>query len=320
MGQILSQDEVDALLSAVNVSGGPDKKGEREIRPYDLANQDRVVHGKMPVMEIIYERFTRLFRVSLSNSLRKIATVSMVSTDLLRFGELINTLPIPSCICVMRFNTLRGPAIMVFEPKLAYSIIDSYFGGTDRVFLKIVGKEFTMIELSFMKKVMEMAINNLEEAWKPIHPLDAQYVRTEINPQFVGIAPPSEIMITTTFEVEFKSASGAIIIVIPYSTIEPIKQKLSSSIQTDNDADNFVWKQVMHNNIKEVSSNVIVNMGMAEMTIGHLLNLKKGDIIPLDMQSDGEASVVVEDVEKMKCIIGTHKGNKAVQITNIVDK
>ena len=241
MAQVLSQDEVDALLNAVNDDAdetsdfgfdddSSDIESAENIQPYDLTNQDRVIRGRMPILEIIYERFIRSFRVSLSNSLRKISTISMISTDLLKFGEFVNTLPIPSCMSIIRFNELRGPALVVFESKLAYAIIDSYFGGTDRPFTKIEGKEFTPIELSFMKRVMDMAIIDLEEAWAPVHKIDAQYVRTEINPQFVGVVPPSDVIITTTFEVEFESASGTIMIVVPYSTIEPIKQKLSSRL------------------------------------------------------------------------------------------
>ena len=128
MAQVLSQDEVDALLNAVNDDGdtsadsgdgfGEVEESDANIQPYDLTNQDRVIRGRMPILEIIYERFIRQFRVSLSNSLRKISTISMISTDLLKFGEFVNTLPIPSCMCIMRFNELRGPALIVFESKL----------------------------------------------------------------------------------------------------------------------------------------------------------------------------------------------------------
>ncbi|WP_417336107.1 flagellar motor switch protein FliM [Halobacteriovorax marinus] len=330
MAQVLSQDEVDALLNAVNdgdsddLSFGGDSgdfdsgdDSDDNIQAYDLTNQDRVIRGRMPILEIIYERFIRSFRVSLSNSLRKISTISMISTDLLKFGEFVNTLPIPSCMCIMRFNELRGPALLVFESKLAYAIIDSYFGGTDRPFTKIEGKEFTMIELSFMKKVMDMAINDLEEAWAPVHRIDAQYLRTEINPQFVGVVPPSDVIIATTLEVEFESASGTIMIVVPYSTIEPIKQKLSSSFQTDNDMADSIWTQAMNEHIKQAHATMVVKLGETNITVGDLVTLEKGDIIPLNQEASGEVVVEVEGVEKMKCLIGTHKGNRAVQITNV---
>jgi flagellar motor switch protein FliM len=329
MAQVLSQDEVDALLSAVNEdvetsgleapsAGNGDVSSESEdsnIQPYDLTNQDRVIRGRMPILDIIYERFIRQFRVSLSNSLRKISTISMISTDLLKFGEFVNTLPIPSCMCIMRFNELRGPALIVFESRLAYAILDSYFGGTDRPFTKIEGKEFTSIELSFMKRVMDMAINDLEDAWAPVHRIDAQYVRTEINPQFVGVVPPSDVIITTTFEVEFESASGTIMVVIPYSTIEPIKQKLSSSYQTDNDVVDTIWTRSMNEHVQHSNATVVVKLGETDMSIGDLIGLQVGDIIPLNQEVSGELDVEIEDVKKMKCLVGVYKGSKAVQIT-----
>jgi flagellar motor switch protein FliM len=341
MAQVLSQDEVDALLNAVNDgdSGGANLLGSQNvgspsfdnfddsddnIQAYDLTNQDRVIRGRMPILEIIYERFIRSFRVSLSNSLRKISTISMISTDLLKFGEFVNTLPIPSCMCIMRYNELRGPALLVFESKLAYAIIDSYFGGTDRPFTKIEGKEFTMIELSFMKKVMDMAINDLEEAWAPVHRIDAQYLRTEINPQFVGVVPPSDVIIATTLEVEFETSSGTIMIVVPYSTIEPIKQKLSSSFQTDNDMADSIWTNSIQNHILETKASLVVKLGETDMTVGDLLTLEKGDIIPLNQEASGEVSIEVEGIEKLKCLMGTHKGNRAVQVStsklNLVKK
>ena len=300
MGQVLSQDEVDALLSAVDGEDGLTDDNQygadtKNIQTYDLTNQDRVIRGRMPILEIIYERFIRTFRVSLSNSLRKISTISMISTDLLKFGEFVNTLPIPSCTCIMRFNELRGSALIVFESKLAYAIIDSYFGGTDHLFTKIEGKEFTMIELSFMKKVMEMAISDLEEAWLPVHRIDAQYLRTEINPQFVGVVPPSEVVITTTLEVEFESASGAIMIVVPYSTVEPIKQKLNSSFQSENENANSIWTKTMNDHVQNTPSTVTVKLGESEMTIGDIVNLRKGDIIPLNTEASGDISVCVEN-------------------------
>ena len=323
MAQILSQSEVDALLDAVNDededAGKVDQDDQDvEIKPYDLTSQDKVIRGRMPILEIIYERFVRSFRVSLSNSLRKVSTISIISTDLLKFGEFVNTLPIPSCMCIIRFNELRGPALLVFESKMAYAIIDSYFGGSDRPYTKVEGKEFTQIELFFMKKVMDMAIENLEEAWSPIHRIDAQYLRTEINPQFVGVVPPSDVIIATTLEVEFESASGTIMVVIPYSTIEPIKQKLSSSFQAENEMGDSVWIKSMNEHIMNTNANLVVKLGEADITIGDLLTLEKNDIISLNQVVSGEAKVVVEGVEKMKCLMGTHNGNRAIQITEIL--
>ena len=328
MAQVLSQDEVDALLSAVNDGSSEDSSDDSEndelnredkIQDYDLTSQDRVIRGRMPVLEIIYERFIRSLRVSLSNSLRKVSTISIISTDLLKFGEFVNTLPIPSCMCILRFNELRGPALLVFESKLTYAIIDAYFGGTDRPFTRIEGKEFTQIELSFMKKVIDIVINDLEEAWAPIHRIDAQYLRTEINPQFVGVVPPSDVVIATTLEVEFESASGAIMIVFPYSTIEPIKQKLSSNFQMDNDIADSVWIESMNEHIMDVDTTLVVKLGETEMTVGDLVALEKEDIIPLNKDASGEITIDIEGVEKLKCLMGICRGNRAVKIISPIN-
>jgi len=348
MNQVLTQSEVDALLSAVaegsvevgtpgaggaqaagaeGVAGGEggdwnaagDVSGP-EVTPYDLTNQDRVIRGRMPTLDIIYERFIRLYRMSLSNSLRKIATISIISTDLLKFGEFVNTLPIPSCMCIMRFESLRGPALLVFESKLAYALVDSFFGGTDRPYTKIEGKEFTRIELSIMKKVMDLAIKDLEEAWAPVHKTDISFVRTEVNPQFVGVVPPSDVIISTTFEVELENASGTIALVIPYSTIEPIKNKLNASFQTETDRVDKEWTLKMEEHLRLTEAHVQVNLGCADITVGDLVNLNVGDIIPLAQDSDGELEVLVEGVPKFRCFFGVSRGNRAVQVTRYVDE
>ncbi|OFZ21034.1 MAG: flagellar motor switch protein FliM [Bdellovibrionales bacterium GWB1_55_8] len=339
MNQVLTQSEVDALLSAVvegsvettaapqaqEASGGgfgdatagflPDA----DIAPYDLTNQDRVIRGRMPTLDIIYERFIRLYRMSLSNSLRKIATISIISTDLLKFGEFVNTLPIPSCMCIMRFESLHGPALLVFESKLAYALVDSFFGGTDRPYTKIEGKEFTRIELSIMKKVMDLAIKDLEDAWAPVHKVDISFMRTEVNPQFVGVVPPSDVIISTTFEVELENASGTIALVIPYSTIEPIKNKLNASFQTESDRHDKEWTAKMEEHLRNAEVNVRVNLGAAMITVGDLVNLNVGDIVPLTQNADAELDVEVEGVSKFKAFFGVSRGNRAVQVTRIPD-
>ncbi len=353
MNQVLTQSEVDALLNAVSegnvdvaaqAGGGPGAPApgapagfaeggssffggdgststtDVEVTPYDLTNQDRVIRGRMPTLDIIYERFIRLFRMSLSNSLRKIASISIISTDLLKFGEFVNTLPIPSCMCIMRFESLRGPALLVFESKLAYALVDSYFGGTDRPYTKIEGKEFTRIELSIMQKVMDLAIKDLEEAWAPVHKTEISFLRTEVNPQFVGVVPPSDVIVSTTFEVELENASGTIALVIPYSTIEPIKNKLNASFQTESDRQDKEWMAKLEDHLRDARAEIAVNLGQSSITVGDLVNLNMGDIIPLTQDADGQLEVTVEGVPKFKCFFGVSRGNRAVQVTGPIEE
>ena len=327
MNQVLSQSEVDALLNAVaegsldtNQSGSVKKDDKKDVQTYDLTNQDRVIRGKMPTLDLIYERFVRLFRMSLSNSLRKIASISIISTDLLKFGEFVNTLPIPSCVGILRSESLRGPALLVFESKLSYALIDSYFGGTDRPYTKTDGKEFTRIELMIMNKVMQLSIADLEEAWAPVHKIGLMHLRTETNPQFVGVVPLSDVIISTTFEVELENASGTIALVIPYSTIESIKNKLNSSFQSDSDRADRVWIENLETHVEGVQANVSVNLGETSITVGDLVNLNIGDIIPLNQDCDGELMLNVEGVPKYKCFFGVSRGTRAVQVTKPVEE
>lgn len=340
MNQILSQSEVDALLAAVtegevsssaesdsgggssgnvkNINGG---NVEKNVISYDLTSQDRIIRGRLPQLEVIYEKFMRSFRVSLSASLRKIASITLTSTEFLKFGEFINTLPIPTCMSVLRFNNLRGSALFVIEAKLAYALVDSFFGGADRPYAKLDGKEFTPIELQIVKKVVELAINDLEISWSTIEKIDCSFQRTEINPQFVGIVPPTDVVIASTFDVELEQASGTISIVIPYSTIEPIKQKLSTGFQVESDqTDKKLWTSIIKEQLLDTDVDIKVNLGETEIKLKDIMNLKIGDVISLTQDSSGELDVQVENVKKFKGYYGIHHGTVAMQITKQIEK
>ncbi len=332
MNQVLSQSEVDALLNAVMdpaaapgapggdaaADGGADLTA-LNIMPYDLGNQDRVIRGRMMTLDIIYERFIRLFRVSLSTALRKIASLSIISTDLLKFGEFLNTLPIPSCMGVMRFESLRGSGMIVIESKLVYALVDAFFGGSDRPYTKSEGKEFTRIELSVINKVIELALKDLDEAWAPVHKTDISFVRIEVNPQFVGLVPPSDVVISTTFEVELEHASGTVAVVVPYATLEPIKEKLNAGFQPEGDRFEKVWTQQLREHVSETQLNCKVNLGETTLTVGDLVNLNVGDIIPLTQDADGELDLIIEGTPKFKCLFGVSRGNRAIQITKLLE-
>lgn len=334
MNQVLSQSEVDALLAAVSdgevttadsssaVGGGTVRGSDgKNVVNYDLTSQDRIIRGRLPQLEVIYEKFMRAFRVSLSSTLRKIASITLTSTEFLKFGEFINTLPMPTCMSVLRFGNLRGSALMVIESKLAYALVDSFFGGADRPYTKIDGKEFTQIELSIVKKVVELAIDDLENAWASVEKIDCSFVRTEVNPQFVGIVPPTDVVIASTFDVELENATGTISIVVPYATIEPIKQKLSSGFQVESDqTDKKLWTSIIREQLLETHVEVKVNLGQTEILLQDLMGMKIGDVIPLDQDASGEIDVQIENVKKFKGYYGIHHGTVAVQVTRQIEK
>ncbi|AHI06941.1 flagellar motor switch protein FliM [Bdellovibrio bacteriovorus W] len=333
MNQVLSQSEVDALLAAVSdgdvgtaepskaEATNSGKVDERKVVIYDLTSQDRIIRGRLPQLEVIYEKFMRSFRVSLSSALRKIASITLTSTEFLKFGEFINTLPMPTCMSVLRFGNLRGSALFVIESKLAYALVDSFFGGADRPYTKIDGKDFTPIELSIVQKVVGLGINDLEMAWASIEKIGCSFVRTEVNPQFVGIVPPTDVVIASTFDVELENATGTISIVIPYATIEPIKQKLSTGFQVESDqTDKKLWTSIIQEQLLETDMEIKVNLGETEIKLKDMMSLKVGDVIPLDQDASGEFDVQVEGVKKFKGYYGIHHGTVAVQVTRPVQK
>lgn len=329
MNQVLSQSEVDALLAAVSegeLGGDDDGSGikttdDRVVVVYDLTSQDRIIRGRLPQLDVIYEKFMRSFRVSLSSALRKIAALNHASTDFLKFGEFINTLPMPTCMSVLRFNALRGSALLVIESKLAYALVDSFFGGDDRPYTKIEGKDFTPIELSIVKKVVELAIDDLEQAWISVERIDCSFVRTEVNPQFVGIVPPTDVVIASTFDVELENANGTITLVIPYATIEPIKQKLQSGFQVESDqTDKKIWSGIIKEQLMETSLDVEVHLGETQITLQELMDLKPGDVISLDQDANGEFDVQIEGVNKFKGYYGVNHGSVAIQVNRKIEK
>lgn len=341
MNQVLSQSEVDALLAAVSEGdsgvvsenksqAGPGKSGQgagktqvsddKVVVVYDLTSQDRIIRGRLPQLDVIYEKFMRSFRISLSSALRKIATLNLASTDFLKFGEFVNTLPMPTCMSVLRFNALRGSSLLVIESKLAYALVDSFFGGSDRPFNKIEGKDFTQIELAIVRKIVDLAIEDLEAAWAPIEKIDCSFQRTEVNPQFVGIVPPTDVVIATTFDVELENANGAITLVIPYATIEPIKQKLSTGFQAESDqTDRKLWYQIIREQLMNTNVELKVNLGESKISLSDLMDLKVGDVIPLDQDATGEFNIQVEGVSKFKGFYGIHHGSVAVQLTRAIN-
>lgn len=328
MNQVLSQSEVDALLAAVSEgeietsdTTQRSPKDDRVVVVYDLTSQDRIIRGRLPQLDVIYEKFMRSFRVSLSSALRKIASLNHASTDFLKFGEFVNTLPMPTCMSVLRFSTLRGSALFVIESKLAYALVDSFFGGDDRPYSKVEGKDFTPIEISIVRKVVDLAIDDLEAAWESIHPIECSFVRTEVNPQFVGIVPPTDVVIASAFDVELENANGTITLVIPYSTIEPIKHKLSTGFQVESDqTDKKLWTSIIKDQLLDTELDINVNLGQSEITLKELMSLKEGDVISLDQDANGEFDVLVQDVKKFKGLYGVYHGSVAMQVTKSIIK
>ena len=323
MSQVLSQNEVDALLKGIS---GDEMESEFDVGdmdpsaviPYDLTSQDRIIRGRMPTLEIIHDRFVRMFRLTLSSALRKVIDISVRSTELIKFGEFLKTLPVPSSLNLFRMTPLRGNAIVVLETRLVFTLVDIFFGGTGELEVKAEGRDFTAIEQKMVKRVVVSALEDLQTAWRPVFPVQITYSRSEINPQFVAIVPHSEVVVVITFDVEMGKAPMSLTICIPYSTIEPIRSKLNAGFQSDQNEVDHVWVNRFRDNINEAEVEILVNLGRSEISVKRFLNLELGDIIMLDQEVTQPLKIELEGITKFRGFQGSYKGFQAIKISEMV--
>ena len=321
MEKILSQDEVDALLKGLSdgeIEG--EEKAEEEgvgVQYYDLTNQDRIIRGRMPTLEILNDRFARLHRITLSSSLRKLIDLTTVQTEMIKFGEFIRTLPVPTSLHVLKLEPLRGHALLVLESRLIFNLMDCFFGGTGRSSFKIEGRDFTSIENRVIQKLVRAILGDLSQAWKPVIDVDFQYVRSEVNPQFATIVPPSDIVIGVHFELELSRIMGRMILCLPYSTIEPVRSRLYASYQSDQLEIDIEWIERLKSRIREVNVKLMVELGKATIRGRDLLQLDVGDVLVLNQDVEKPLLAKVENVPKFSAFAGTCRGNKAFQVHDI---
>ena len=321
MGSVLAQDEVDALLAGVageeiDIDEEEEDYDPTEVIPFDLTAQDRIIRGRMPTLEIIHDRFVRMFRLSLSTALRKVVDISVRSTELIKFGEFIKTLPVPSSMNLFRMTPLRGNAIMVLETRLVFTLIDMFFGGTGELEVKAEGREFSEIESRMIKRVVVGALEDLQSSWRPVFPVQINYARAESNPQFVGIVPASEIVIVVTFDVEVGRAPMSVTLCVPYSMIEPIRGRLNTGFQSEQDEKDNTWSNRFIKNLMKTNIELIALLGSKEIPVREFLNLQKEDIIHLEHETQKPISLMINGVEKFKGFQGSYKGHKAISISN----
>ena len=327
MGQILSQDEVDALLKGVV---GGDIETETDVlefdegegaQPFDFASQDKVIRGRMPSLDAINDRFARFFRNTLSSMLRRMVDVTPVSLDTLKFGNFMRSLPVPSSIHIIRVEPLRGNALIVLETKLVFALIDSFFGGRGGGSMKVEGREFTPIEQRILYKVVDAAIKELCSAWKPVYELDFSYVRGEMNPQFAGIIPNDDVLIVVQFDIEMEEMSGNIMFCIPYQLIEPIRDRLYASFHAEEKTNvDSEWVNRFKSELMGVNVDISVELGKTTITSRELVSLKAGDVLVLDKDVQDELIVSVQDLPKFYAKPGKIRDSLAADIVSIVDK
>src|SRR5512135_359922 len=317
--EILSQEEVDALLKGVTgetEEPEEDEGGAGGVRPYNLATQDRIVRGRMPGLEIINERFARLFRIGLFNFMRRTAEVSVGPVRVLKYSEFIRNLIVPTNLNLVHIKPLRGTSLFIFDPNLVFLVVDNLFGGDGRFHMRVEGRDFTPTEQRIIQRMLEVVFEEYKKSWEPIYPVEFEYVRSEMNTQFANIATPSEVVVVTTFSLELGSGGGDFHICMPYAMIEPIRDLLYSSMQGERLEVDERWAKLLTKQVQAAEVDLVANLGRAPVTLEQVLNMKVGDVISLDIP---EAVVAeVDGVAVLECKYGVLNGQYALKVNKIL--
>jgi flagellar motor switch protein FliM len=316
---VLNQDEIDALLHGVDTGAvkTEPEPAPGEARGYDFANQVRIVRGRMPTLEMINERFARLFRTSLFNMLRRTPEVAVSPIKMLKFGEYVQSLHVPTSLNLVRILPLRGTGLVVLDPKLVFTVVDNFFGGNGR-FAKIEGREFTATETRVIHMLLKHVFSDVKEAWSGIARLDIEYLNSEINPHFANIVSPTEIVVITSFHIELDGGGGDVHVTMPYSMIEPLRELLDAGVASDRVEHDERWLQALKEEIEDAEVELTTSLGRSRITMQQLLELKPGDVIPCDF--NGRATVLAEEVPVFRGTFGVSHGQQAVQIEERVSR
>jgi len=311
----LSQEEVDALLEGV--TGESQKLVEEvaetgEVRPYNISSQERIVRGRMPTMEIVNERFARNLRLGLFNFIRRSPEISVGPVTVQRYSAFLRELAVPTNFNIVAIRPLRGSGLVVCEPALVFGVIESLYGGIGKFQTRIEGRDFSATEQRVINRMVDVITDEYKKAWTGIYPLELEYQRSEMQPQFANIATPSEIVVSTSFQLEIGEITGSIYLCMPYATLEPIRDVLYSSTQGDSIEVDRRWVNVLTQEIQAAEVVLVAELAHARATVEQLLAMKPGDFIELDRPQRIEANV--DGVPIFECQYGTHNAKYALKI------
>ena len=316
---LLSQDEIDALLHGVD-DGLVQTDNAAEpgsVKSYDLTSQDRIVRGRMPTLEMINERFARYTRISMFNMLRRSADVAVGGVQVMKFGEYVHSLYVPTSLNLVKIKPLRGTSLFILDAKLVFKLVDNFFGGDGR-HAKIEGREFTPTELRVVRMVLDQCFVDLKEAWQAIMPVSFEYMNSEVNPAMANIVGPSEAVVVSTFHIELDGGGGDLHVTMPYSMIEPVREMLDAGFQSDLDDQDERWVNALRQDVLDVDVPIGATVARRQLKLRDILHMQPGDVIPVEMPED--MIMRANGVPAFKVKMGSHKGNLALQVIEPIER
>jgi flagellar motor switch protein FliM len=317
---ILSQDEIDALLHGVDdgdidIDANP-FPSDGSARVYDFATQERIVRGRMPTLDMINERFARYLRIHLFNLLRRSSEISVIGARVTKFSEYLHGLYVPTSLNLVRVIPLHGTGLFVFDPKLVFSLVDNFFGGDGRYYSRIEGRDFTPMELRVIKNLLDAAFEDMQKAWEPVMHLEFEFINSEVNPQFANIVSPTEIVVVNDFHIELDGGGGNLHVTLPYSMIEPIREVLDTGLQSDRSGVDERWLRALQDEIPSAQVEISSVLTEATLTVQQLLDIRPGDIIPITLPET--VILNVEDIPLFRGKFGVANGSNAIKIAEYI--
>ena len=325
MSEILSQDEVDSLLSGLN-GGAAEKEPPPPppadgCRPYDITAQKKIIRGRMPGLDIVNEKYVRGVKNSISNLLRKPVEFSAERMQVVRYGDFLNSMQVPANLNIFTMEPLEGYGLLVLEANLVFAFVNSMFGGGQGFHTKVEGREFTQIELKIINRLVLTLLKEYETAWKAVHPLSLKYIRSEINPASAAVAAQTETLIVQEFSIDLDGTTHGISIGLPYPALEPISERLYNSFFVEEcGAGAGRWRGYLEETLLDSRVELAVELGNAAITPGELIELQVGDIIQLGRKPEDPFEVLVEGIPKLSGSPGVSRGKRAVKVTGYITK
>ena len=321
--QLLSQEEIDALVTSADAdSSGFSSPGIYKTNPnaqsYDLASEDSGLVAHLGALEMISDRFSRLFRVTLSGMLQYQPKIRVAELRVESFQDYRKQLKIPLSLNIIKLEGLRGNALIVIEPQIIFNSLDRFFGGGGKSRTTVEGmREFTPTESRVIQMIVQGVFGDLKKSWDPVYKLDFEHVNSEINPQFAQIVDDSDLVIISDFEIEMANdISGTIQVVYPFGAMKPIRHLLKNQVQADYaDERDRAWKRQLKDCVKDVELDLKSDLAYPRISLLDLMNLKVGDILPIKMPDT--VVVQVEGVPTYEGIYGTVNGHAAIRLLGL---
>ncbi len=321
--EVLTQEEIDALLTSVedddgNVEGGADSgtivPGVGHVRSFDFSRQSQSLSSGLPLLNVIHERFALQFCESIFNTLRCSNNVKFVGARGASFIDYLHTLELPTHINFINLKPLKGLALAVFDNNLITNATSSFFGGSMKQEMVADKQDFTPSEMRIGNMLMQRVMSDLQVSWKADIEVNPEAKQTETNPDFAQLMNPAEQLLVNRFDIIFEGTQGIFELAMPMAMIEPYREQLSVTYQAEKREDQGTWAPVIIDELKTTSVKLSSTLGTAQLTLGEVLKLDTGDIIPMDVSDT--VTLYAEGVPIFDGEYGAFNDKNAIKIRN----